>query len=77
MAMFVNLYNYASYCNFLDELKYNTPVDPRSKFTSAIENATKMHCTDIKWYSNDIADVKFGIFWSVTVSVVDGYFTYE
>lgn len=77
MALFVNFYNYVSYCNLLDELKYNTPVADRAKFTSAIENSTKFSCTDIKWFSDEIADIKFGIFWSITVSIVDGYFTYE
>lgn len=78
MALFVNFYNYISYRDALDEIKYNTQgVSDTVKFRSAIENAVRFKCTDIKWFSDELADVKFGLFWTVSVSIVGGFFTYE
>lgn len=78
MALFINFYNYVGYRDLLDDIRYNTPgVSDISKFKSAVENATRFKCTDIKWFSDDLVDVKFGLFWSVSISIKDGFFTYE
>lgn len=78
MALFVNFYNYISYRDSLDEIKYNTlGVADSVKFKSAIESAVYHKCTDIRWFSDELVDVKFGLFWTVSVSISGGLFTYE
>lgn len=78
MALFINLSNFMSYHDELNVLMHNTKFAcDEDKFLAAIDIASEYKCTNVRWYSPDLVDIKFGLFWTVSLSCTNGQFIYE